>query len=179
MAKVKNFAGFDVSKKFFDVCLSVDGLMSSTRFSNDIQGFKALFSQLPVDTHCVMEATGPYYLQLAFFLHEHGLKVSVVNPLIIRRFCQMRLSRAKTDKADARLIVAYGIKEEPAVWEPPQQYVIELQQLQALCDQFQKHYRALSNQLEAFTASGLLCKRLERQLLKELAHIEEQDSRNR
>ena len=54
--------------------------------------------------HCVMEASGVYYLQLAICLHEHGMIVSVVNPLTIKRFSQMRLMRAKTDKKDAAII---------------------------------------------------------------------------
>ncbi|PZQ96427.1 MAG: IS110 family transposase [Flavobacterium psychrophilum] len=174
MTKVKNFAGLDVSKKFFDVCFGVDGLVSVKRFSNDLQGFKEFSGQLAGDTHCVMEATGPYYLRLALYLHDQGIKVSVINPLVIRRFSQMRLIRAKTDKADARLIMAYGIKEDPCCWEPPKQYIIELQQLQSLCDQLQKHYRALSNQLEAFSASGLLEVGLEGLLMKELEHSKEQ-----
>jgi transposase len=177
MTKVKKIAGIDVSKKFFDVCFGLEGATSVRRFSNDLMGFKELRSLVCTDTHCVMEATGPYYLRLAFFLHEQGLKVSVVNPLIIRRFSQMRLSRAKTDKADARLIAAYGLKEEPAGWEPPQGYVVQLQQLQALSDQLQKHYRALSNQLEAFEASGLLEKELGRLISRELKHTEDQVAR--
>jgi transposase len=55
-----------------------------------------------------MEASGPYYLQLACYLHDAAGKVSVINPLVIRRFSQMRMSRAKTDKKDAKMIAEYG-----------------------------------------------------------------------
>ena len=111
MTKVKKIAGFDVSKTFFDVCLCNQGVLSQKRFTNDAAGFGQLSAMLPAETHCVMEATGPYYLQLAFFLHAQAMKVSVVNPLVIRRFSQMRLTRAKTDKSDAKIIVDYCIKE--------------------------------------------------------------------
>jgi transposase len=63
-----------------------------------------------------MEASGPYYLRLATFLAEKGITVSVINPLVIRRFCQMRLARAKTDKKDACMIAAYGSTENPPRW---------------------------------------------------------------
>lgn len=172
MTKVKKIAGFDVSKAFFDVCLCIDEVMSQKKFTNDALGFRQLVAFLPPETHCVMEATGPYYLQLAFFLHAQGMKVSVVNPLIIRRFSQMRLTRAKTDKADAKVVASYGIKEDPQMWEPPKSYVVQLQQLQALSDQLQKHYRALSNQQEAFCVSGLMQKELGRFLKKELTRIQ-------
>lgn len=51
-----------------------------------------------------MEASGPYYLKLDTFFHSHGVKVSVVNPLIINRFSQANLYRAKTDKKDSKTI---------------------------------------------------------------------------
>jgi transposase len=65
-----------------------------------------------------MEATGPYYLKLACFLYQQGIEVSVVNPLVIKRFSQMRLLRAKTDKADAKMIAGYAIAEQPSLWRP-------------------------------------------------------------
>lgn len=172
MTKVKKIAGFDVSKLFFDVCLSIDDVISQKKFSNDAAGFRQLAELLPPSSHCVMEATGPYYLQLAFFLHSRAMKVSVVNPLIIRRFSQMRLTRAKTDKADAKIILAYGIKEEPTAWEPPKAYIVQLQQLHSLSDQLQKHYRALSNQQEAFCVSGFMEKELAKFFKKELVRIQ-------
>jgi len=174
MTKVKKIAGFDVSKTFFDVCLCNQGVLSQKRFTNDSTGFGQLSAMLPAETHCVMEATGPYYLQLAFFLHAQAMKVSVVNPLVVRRFSQMRLTRAKTDKSDAKIILDYGIKEEPSAWEPPKVYVVQLQQLQALSAQLQKHYRALSNQQEAFFISGLMQKELGKFFKKELARIQAQ-----
>ena len=50
----------------------------------------------------VMEATGTYYLALAYYLHEQGGQVAVFNPLIIKRFIQMHLSKGKSDRKDAQ-----------------------------------------------------------------------------
>jgi len=61
------------------------------------------------------------------FLHQQG-KVWIVNPLVIRRFTQMRLSCAKTDKKDTQLIATFGMKEEPALWQPEAEHVIHLRQ---------------------------------------------------
>ncbi len=58
----------------------------------------------------VMEGTGVYHSKLAHWLYEEGFTVSIVNPLIIKRYSQMLLSRIKTDKADARLIAEYGFE---------------------------------------------------------------------
>lgn len=53
--------------------------------------------------HCqfVMEATGTYNLALAYYLHEQGGQVAALNPLVIKRFIQMHLSKGKSDRKDA------------------------------------------------------------------------------
>ena len=66
----------------------------------------------------VMEATGSYHLRLATMLHEEGFKVSVINLLVIKRNCRMRMSRAKTDVVDARLIAEYGYEQKVSLFQP-------------------------------------------------------------
>jgi transposase len=117
-----------------------------------------------------MEASGPYYLRLACYLHNQGVAVSVINPLVIRRFSQMRMSRAKTDKKDAKMIAEYGKTEKPSLWQPPQQHEITLQQMEALLSNLNKERTALSNQLGSFKSSGMLEKGLEKMINKELMH---------
>lgn len=56
----------------------------------------------------VMEGTGVYHTRVAYQLASEDFKVCVVNPLIIKRYVQMHLSRIKTDKSDAKLIAEYG-----------------------------------------------------------------------
>ena len=56
------------------------------------------------NSHCVMEATGYYQYQIAYYLLENGTNVSVENPLSVKRFIQMWLSKIKTDKSDSKLI---------------------------------------------------------------------------
>jgi transposase len=140
--------------------------VAADRFTNDQKGFGEAVKGLPVNAHCVMEATGPYYLQLACWLHHHGFTVSVVNPLVIRRFAQMRLKRVKTDKADARLIAQYAALEHPAAWQPPEQYLVTLQQLDAIREELVKERTVHTNQLEAFTATGMLEKETKKMLNK-------------
>src|SRR5688500_4564605 len=97
-----------------------------------------------------MEATVPYYVRLATFLYEQSIAVAVVNPLVIKRFSQMRLLRTKTDQADAKLIAAYGELEKPALWKPAAAYITELQQESTVLEGLIKQRTALHNQLEAF-----------------------------
>lgn len=170
MQSETNYAGIDISKLSFDVAIDKTSRYEHHRFSNDETGFKALAKVLGDAPHVVMEASGPYYLKLACYLDNKGIAVSVVNPLVIRRFCQMRMSRTKTDKKDSRMIAEYGKAEQPALWQQPQQHVIALQQMDALVSALNKEHTALSNQLKSFKHSGMLAKQLEKKILNELSH---------
>src|SRR5512133_3686699 len=156
MTQVENVAGIDISKHSLDVCVTTKEGERQRRFTNDSKGFQQLYAWLEQDMHCVMEVTGPYYLRVATYLYLKGLRVSVVNPLVIKRFCQMRLIRAKTDTADAKMIALYGLSEKLVLWSVPDECIITLQQLSAISEQLSKQYTALHNQLEAFTQSGAM-----------------------
>jgi transposase len=172
MQSATNYTGIDISKSFFDVAFALHGRYTHHKFSNDSPGFKALLEVIPDNSRVIMEASGPYYLQLACYLTDQGFEVSVVNPLVIRRFCQMRMSRAKTDKKDAMMIAEYGKAEKPSLWQRPEQHTITLQQMEALLANLNKEKTSLNNQLESFSHSGMLDKQLKKVIVKELKHKE-------
>lgn len=175
-----NYIGIDISKDYFDVALGQGNLKySSYQFSNDRKGFSKLVKLLGSTSQCVMEASGPYYLRLASYLKDHSISVSVVNPLVIRRFCQMRLMRAKTDKKDAIMIAEYGRLNKPALWIGEEDYVLELKQLQAYLDQLNKQRTSLIRQQQAFEQCTVQNQKVRRgiksqihRLDKEIAKIE-------
>lgn len=156
MSSTTNYIGIDISKDYFDLAIEKkQGTYSSYQFSNDRKGFSKMLKLLPEQSWCVMEASGPYYLQLATFLQDHSFKVSVVNPLVIRRFCQMMLMRAKTDKKDAIMIARYGKINNPPKWMGEEDYVLELKQLQAYLDQLNKQRTSFIRQQQAFSRSTI------------------------
>lgn len=61
------------------------------------------------ETRVVLEHTGRYYEPVAKALHEAGLYVSAVNPLLIKEYGANSLRRVKTDKADAVKIARYAL----------------------------------------------------------------------
>lgn len=170
MQSATNYTGIDISKLFFDVAFLQEGKYRYYKFSNDERGFGELLKILPVGSQVTMEASGPYYLQLACYLAGQGVVVSVINPLVIRRFCQMRMSRAKTDKKDAMMIAEYARTEKPGLWHVPKQHVITLQQMETLLANLNKEKTGLNNQLESFTHSGMLDDQLKKMLVRELKH---------
>lgn len=114
MNKDIKYFGIDISQLVFDVTDS-DG--NYYQFKNNLTGFKKFIKHLDSNSHCVMEATGYYHYQLAYYLFENGKKVSVENPLSVKRFIQMGLCKIKTDKSDSKLICAYATQIELTLWK--------------------------------------------------------------
>src|SRR6185503_412115 len=107
----KIILGVDISKKNFDVALLVNNKVTTKKFDNNSKGFEALNQWLKrkgVDSaHVCIEATGSYGVNLAQYLYKNNFKVSVVNPARIKGFAMSKLTRVKTDKADAKLIAHF------------------------------------------------------------------------
>jgi transposase len=124
--------GIDVGKDFLD-CELLGDKKARKKVNNSVRGFEQLVTWLRNrkvrKIHACMEATGGWSDELAFFLHEHGHVVSIVNPMQIRAFGQSELSRAKTDRADAGLIARFCQAMHPAPWDPPKPAERRLQQL--------------------------------------------------
>jgi transposase len=151
--------GIDISKQTFDVCIRKERKLDHLIFENNPKGFKKFLKKVDMDTDfVVMEASGPYYVRLASFLFESNVIISVVNPLIIKRFSQMKFYRAKTDKKDASIIMEYGETEfaNLRVWKPESKDVLQLKQLHSSIELLRKQISQSKNQLEAFSNSGLL-----------------------
>jgi transposase len=161
---MKTWVGVDVSKATLDVCWFKEGAPIHLKVANDMRGLKELATRLPQDSQVVMEATGAYYLRLAHFLLMRGTPLSVVNPLSIKRYAQMKLARAKTDKYDAALIAGYGASQEPALWSLPDSRILEMQQMVTLEEQLTVQRRALLNQDEAFSQSPFASKQAQRSI---------------
>lgn len=141
--------GIDVSKETFDAAWGAEGQVHHQHFAYTDEEVDALLSQTPAQAHYVMEATGIYHARLALRLHESGRRVSVVNPLVIKRFAQMRLSRVKSDKSDAELIRQYGTQHELLPWSPASSEILELQQAHSWLDDLIRERTRLVNRQQA------------------------------
>ena len=82
----------------------------------------------PDQTLVVMEATGTYWLALAWFLHGAGLAVSVINPAQAKLFARLERQHAKTDQIDAQLLAEFARQRQPERWTPPPPLAEQLQQ---------------------------------------------------
>jgi len=172
------YIGIDISKQTFDaVSFDKNKKKLSLTISNDKKGFQKLISMYGKTGHYVMEATGPYYFRLATYLFEKGVKVSVVNPLVIKRFSQMQLNRAKTDQKDAQVIQDYATVHKLKLWEPEPDEIREMQQIITSIELLNKHHNAISNELSSYKSSGQTGKEVETTLKKSLKQIEQNISK--
>jgi len=141
--------GIDISKATLAVCYQVNQQVKHLEVSNDKAGFQQLLEACGAQCLFVLEATGAYYLALAYHLHEQGGQVAVLNPLVIRRFIQMHLSKGKSDRKDAQWLLRYGQQQTVKVWQPDEQVLVECRQLEQVNEQLLKQKTMVSNSLEA------------------------------
>jgi transposase len=69
-------------------------------------------------TLVTMESSGHYWMPLASHLRRREIPVAVVNPLAAKYFAKSRLSRTKSDPADARSLAEMAMRDTPAAREP-------------------------------------------------------------
>ena len=112
--------GVDVSKDTLDAVFSTMDMQqqvkvkASRRFSNTPTGFRQLqkwveskqAEQVPL--RVLMEATGIYYEQLAWFLYEKEYAVSVILPTKAKRYLQAVGNKSKNDRIDAAGLARWG-----------------------------------------------------------------------
>ncbi|MGQ1910153.1 IS110 family transposase [Marinifilum sp. RC60d5] len=151
MNKNTHFIGIDISKKVFDIWSTK---FEHKQFKNTPEGFAELHLFLSQKNWCVMEYTSNYY-QHAVFLFENHVRVSVIIPLVIKRFLQMKLQHNKTDKSDAKMIVIYAQEQSLNLWKPLPGFIDKCKDLHTTINLYHKQSTALENKLHGFTAAGI------------------------
>ncbi len=177
MNKYNETFGIDISKDVFDCYGSKQGHL---QFKNSELGFKKFHKTLSKNSLVVMEATGYYHYRFAQFLYKKDVSVSVVNPLSIKRFIQMKLVKVKTDKSDAKAICNYGLTQDVPLYNALTDTQSECLQLFRLMDNLLKTRTATKNKIHGEEVLGIpssyvfrSLKRTKKYLDKELKGIEE------
>lgn len=150
--------GVDVSKAKLDVALlKGDDKYRSKVFPNDEAGFKQLLQWIQTNVplgetgaqvQVCLEATGAYHEALALFLFDHEVPVSVVNPLLVKRFIEVDRVRNKTDAGDAKCLARFCSLTSPELWEAPSAGVRTLQALVLRLDTLREMLQGEHNRLD-------------------------------
>jgi len=168
MDKYKETFGVDISKDVFDVYGSSNG---HHQYKNDELGFKKFLKDLPKKSLVAMEATGYYHYRLAQFLYKNDVVVSVINPLSIKRFIQMKLAKVKTDKSDAKAICEYALINEVPIYNALTDVQSECLQLFRLLDVYLKHRTATKNKMHGEEVLSIPSKFVYRSLRRNKKHL--------
>jgi len=107
--------GIDISKEKSTVCIlkPYGEIISSpyeiTHTENQVSELAARIKTFDDEVRVVLEATGNYHLPVLSFLKTQGIFVSVINPLVMKKYASTTLRKGKTDKLDAIKIANYGL----------------------------------------------------------------------
>lgn len=155
-----NAVGIDVSKGKSTVAIlrpMGEVVQTPIDVQHDAIGLERLAYRilaLGEDTRVVMEATGRYHEPVAEALHEHGIFVCVVNPLVIHGYCTGgKVRKVKNDQKDALKIAKYGLDHWVDLREYTPMDVIR-QQLKIFSRQYNLYMKtivALQNNLISLT----------------------------
>ncbi len=110
-----NAVGIDVSKgKSTIAVIQPFGVVIAEPFDvfhtdSELKELVKSIKSLSGETKVVMEYTGTYYEPIANALHNAGIFVSVVNPLLINDYDTNRVRKVKTDRIDALKIASFAL----------------------------------------------------------------------
>jgi transposase len=109
--------GVDMAKYKFDAAFVYgDNDSAVDTFENTNVGIRKFVRKLQKQktagaVPCVLESTGLYHLNMALMVHQAGYTVSVINPLITKKYQHSSIRNAKTDTIDALRLAEIGLKE--------------------------------------------------------------------
>lgn len=107
--------GIDVSKDKSTVCILKpygEVVVSPYEINHTEREMAELVSKIQSiegEVRVVMEATGAYHFPVLYRLKESGLFVSVINPLVMKKYISTALRKGKTDRLDSIRIANYGL----------------------------------------------------------------------
>jgi len=186
MKNLKYAIGIDVSMKDFACCLTLINeeqdvkVKASHKFTNTTSGFKALWEW--TGRHCkevlpivfVMEATGVYHEQLAWFLNSKDQAVSILLPNKAKSYLKADGGKSKNDKSDARGLSKMGAEKKLDLWVPPSKELYTLRSYTRQHQNLTEITTSLSNQLHSIQHSHFQNKEIIKQLKKTIKLIESQ-----
>lgn len=160
MTNLKYSVGIDMAKDEFKACLSIIDsqqkvtVKSTGTFKNTSKGFDEFYQwftrhqkeKLPIIF--LMEATGIYYEQLAWYLHNKNCSLSVILPNKAKKYIQGLGVKSKNDKIDAKGLSKMGAEQSLPLWRPITKTIYQLRALTRLHEDLSIQRTATLNRLK-------------------------------
>lgn len=137
----KQSVGLDISKDTFVACFSqrqVDKsfhVLSCKTFKCTKGAFEQFHKWVQSHRHAsaplqlLMEATGVYYEELAYFLHSKNYSLSVLLPNRTAAFAKSLSYKSKTDTIDAHMLAQMSIERDLDPWIPFSDQMLAIKRL--------------------------------------------------
>lgn len=163
---VKQSVGIDVAMDTFAasimVKLSDDSIkhLEHREFKNDFNGFEAFskwvnkYKKKEIPLPFVMEATGVYYEDLAYYLHNKEEIVNVLLPNKAKKYAESFNIKSKTDKIDSKMLGQMGVERKLDPLRLAPKHYRHLRKLSRERQQLKKETTKIKNQLHAEEHSG-------------------------
>jgi transposase len=201
MKYIKKVIGVDISKDSFVIRFGTlefnqqQKISKAFKFKNNKAGFNQLLKTInkinyfsseeqtleDIPVWFVMEATGVYYENLAYFLTENKFSISVILPNKIKHFAKTLEIKSKTDEIDAAIQTQFGLEKKLKPWSAPSITLRSLKELSREYHTINKSLTQIKNRLHAknysYKPTAETLKRINEQkklLKKQLKQIREQ-----
>jgi len=169
MKLIKKVIGVDISKESFTIRFGTldhqlnQSISKPFKFSNDPKGFNQLLktmgkvhyfnsedlSSRDIPVWFVMEATGVYYENLAYFLAKNKFSLSVVLANKVKSFSKTLDNKSKTDNLDAAVQTQFGLEKTLKAWIAPPEIFKELKELTREYQSIKESAARIKNKLHA------------------------------
>lgn len=142
-----HYVGVDVSCDNLEVYKAQSAELLS--FANTTEGIASLLCTLDEDSQLILEPTSTYHHALLCELITNNFSYTLINPASIAAYARALNLRAKTDKADAKLLAEFASAHNLEPSTPPDQAQQQLKTLRRHIEWLEKETQATRNRLEA------------------------------
>lgn len=186
MNYLKYGVGIDMALDKFDVCLSlIDdqqkvSVISTSSFANNSKGF-ALFQnwihryqKLVLPVIYLVEATGIYHEQLAWYLFEKNCSLVVILPNKAKKYKEALGIKSKNDKIDAGGLARLVCEQHLKLWQPVSKSIYKMRLITRQIEAVSEQVTVIQNQLHALSHGMFRVKEVEKMLNKQKLSLEQQ-----
>lgn len=174
-------AGVDVAAKTLEACALLEGGNKRKRkqFENTPEGHAALIAWLISwkVTRVVCEATGVYYLDMAFAIVAAKLPLMVANPRPVNCFIEACGRNFQTDASDADKLAEFARRMHFVPWKAPSEKAFAVHKLGRAVGQLTKRHAATLNRLHAAKATAYTPKSIVSALEREVRFLDRERSK--
>jgi len=179
--------GIDIAKDNFKVCIAKRladkqiKIIASSTFKNQSKGFEELWQwvvkhteKFGLEVEFLMEATGVYHENLAWFLYEKKVPLVIVLPNQAKAFFKSEGIKSKNDKIDAQGLAKMSLSKSLRRWTPISPTLHRLRTQTRHHASLQTDLTKVRNQLHALEHSHQGDKLVIKQLEQNITFLEKQ-----